>query len=123
VVGVSDPDLGEVTRREMVLLEPGLRRSSREVLALLHPEFVEFGASGRVWDATSIAGALEGETDADRITGRNFVPVRLSGDVVLLTYEAHRGAHVTLRSSVWVRTDGEWRMRFHQGTPAADRAG
>ncbi|MDP9376577.1 MAG: hypothetical protein M3P40_03205 [Actinomycetota bacterium] len=31
------------------------------MVALLHPEFVEFGASGRKWDADAIAGALAAE--------------------------------------------------------------
>ena len=53
-----------------------------------------------------------------------FQAHELADGVVLLTYHSVRTLLLTkqraLRSSVWVRgADGQWRMRFHQGTPAA----
>ena len=50
------------------------------------------------------------------------MPVRLSADVVLLTYRIVADPDDTgsLRSSVWVRELApEWRLRFHQGTRTA----
>jgi hypothetical protein len=49
----------------------------------------------------------------------------LGEDAALLTYRSdttYSAIGVRLvahRSSVWVRTDAGWKMRFHQGTPAA----
>lgn len=40
----------------------------------------------------------------------------LSDEVALVTY---RGAKAN-RASVWIRRDGQWQMRFHQGTPTDD---
>ncbi len=108
--------MAEVIRRELLLLDPAVRCSPRDVLALLHPDFVELGASGRRWDAASITDTLERASDGETVEAREMVAARLADDVVLLTYEAHRPGRVSLRSSVWVRLDGQWRVRFHQGT-------
>lgn len=116
----SDEDLAEVVRRELQLLEPECRARSAAVLALLHPDFLEFGASERRWDPASTAEllALEGSTAAPRAS--DLVPVRLAGDVVLLTYTLHQPNRVSLRSSVWLRHPEQgWVLRFQQGTIAS----
>ena len=53
-------DVQSVVERELVLLQPAVRRDAAQALALLPPEPVEHGASGRVWDRCSIHGALGG---------------------------------------------------------------
>ena len=40
----------------------------------------------------------------------------LAPDVILLLWRASRTAGSSLRSSLWVRSGGRWRQRFHQGT-------
>jgi len=42
-------DRAEVVRRELLLLDPVVRADVGRVRGLLHPDFVEFGASGRIW--------------------------------------------------------------------------
>jgi len=113
----SDEDLREVVRRELQLLEPECRSRPAAVLALLHPDFLEFGASGRRWDAASMAQLLAQQASAVASRVSDLVPVRLAGDVVLLTYTAHQPERVSLRSSVWLRHPQQgWVLRFHQGT-------
>lgn len=108
-------DLDEVVRRERLLLDPEVRAQGQRVAALLHPDFVEHGASGRVWDRDGLVEALPVDPVVIGEAGE-FVPVRLAVNVVLLTYRI-RGARETTRSSVWVRDDAaEWLLRFHQGT-------
>jgi hypothetical protein len=115
----SDEDLAEVVRRELQLLEPECRARPAAVLALLHPDFLEFGASGRRWDAASTAELLAQEASTVASRASDLVPVRLAGDVVLLTYTAHQPNRVSLRSSVWLRhREQGWVLRFHQGTTA-----
>jgi hypothetical protein len=112
----------EVVRVELRLLDPGLRGSHSEVRALLHPDFVEFGASGRVGDRDEIAIAL---AVSPAVSGQalDFAPVELAPNVVLLTYRI-AGEHGPLRSSLWMRKPtGGWLLRFHQGTRAAVREG
>jgi len=57
------------------------------------------------------------------VTIEAFTAARLSEQVALVTFRTVARApgvppRHALRSSVWVRRDGRWRLRFHQGTPA-----
>ena len=114
IMGMDD-DAVEVVGKELSLLRTGVRSSPDAVLGLLHEEFREFGASGRVWDREQIAAALA-EGPGPGAEAEDMRPVRLGDDAVLLTYVARRPDRVTLRSSVWVRGTEGWRLFFHQGT-------
>lgn len=112
---VTSEGLTEVVRRELQLLDPSLRASGKSVVELLHPDFVEYGASGRIWNAAAITSALQADP---RVSGKavDLLPVALSENVVLLTYRIV-GTPGSLRSSVWVKDlQHSWRIRFHQGT-------
>jgi len=112
---VADGDEQEVVERELALLDPAVRRDPERVRALLHPDFVEFGASGRVWDRNSIAAVTSGTVE--RIAATEFTTARLGPDAVLLTYRSDAAGRRALRSSVWVREpQAGWLLRFHQGT-------
>jgi glyoxylase I family protein len=95
-----------------------------DLVDLLTDDFLEFGQSGRVWTRETIAPLLgsspDGSAGAAAPEGGAAAPeleafevTRLGEGVALVTYRAHG----TNRSSIWVRRDGRWRMRFHQGTP------
>ena len=115
-----DPDLAEVVRLERLLLDPSVRSDDDHVTRLLHPQFREHGASGRVWDRAAVVAAM---SDDAAVAGpaEDFEATRLAGGVVLLTYRVPGGAG-SLRSSVWLRAaGGGWQLRFHQGTRSAGR--
>jgi ribonuclease HI len=112
---VVDGDEREVVERELALLDPAVRRDPDRVRALLHADFVEFGASGRVWDRTSIAAVTSGTVE--RILATDVEAVRLGPDAILVTFRSDDQGRRALRSSVWVRDpDAGWLLRFHQGT-------
>src|SRR5262245_12432593 len=88
---------------------------------LLHPDFLEFGSSGRTWDRAEIVAALA-TAGSNGMSVEAFEAHRLAADVVLATYrtvEIASGSEPRrrLRSSLWVRTGDRWLLRFHQGTP------
>ena len=112
----QDPDLAEVIRRERLLLDPANRSDSALVTSLLHPDYVEYGASGKVWDRPAAVEALRADP-AVPDPATDFDAAKLAADVVLVTFRIH-GVSDSLRSSVWVREgSSDWRLRFHQGTP------
>lgn len=112
-----DGDFEAVISRELRLQEPDVRGDADAVRALLHPEFREFGVSGSVWDRDSIVRATEASSGADeRIEARDFHPTRLGPEAVMLTYTTHYRGASALRTSIWVREQGEWLLRHHQGT-------
>lgn len=107
----------EVIRRERLLLDPNVRAQPQLVQALIHPDFVEFGVSGRIWDAESIVIALASETVPIDVTAHDFVAQVLAPGLVQLTFRTSSGERRCLRSSLWVQSeDNEWLLRFHQGT-------
>ncbi|NUR99850.1 MAG: nuclear transport factor 2 family protein [Kribbellaceae bacterium] len=111
---------------ELRLLLPEVRGDAAQVDLLLDPEFVEVGASGRLWDRASIVAALaSGEIiDAEPIEATEVAGVRLADDLVHVTYVSRRsGGTAVRRSSIWRRTRGAWRLYYHQGTPVPGHHG
>src|SRR5262245_6999986 len=99
------------------------RRNQVRLQELLHPNFEEFGRSGRRYSRDEVLYEVVTEREFAPIHAQDFELTELNEEVALLTY---RSAHFdsvgnlyrhTLRSSVWVRTASGWKMRFHQGTP------
>lgn len=111
----GDPDLDEVVRRELRLLDPTVRRSRAGVDILLEPAFREFGASGTVWDRRSMLDLLADDGAAPPRV-EDIVATRLAAEVILLTYRTRRPGRRTLRSSIWRRGEHGWLLHFHQGT-------
>lgn len=82
-------------------------------------DFLEFGASGRTWTATEIRAMLASEERMGDAVVEDFDIVSLGPDAVLATYRMPQ-PHPANRCSIWVRRDGRWVMRFHQGTRRPD---
>lgn len=101
---------------ELELLDPTTRRDADRVRALLHPDFVEIGGSGRRWTRDEIVDVMsfEPERPAPEADDWDFIP--LGADVTLVTYLVTTRDGSTRRSSVWDTSSGAPVMRFHQGT-------
>jgi hypothetical protein len=89
--------------------------------AALAMEFVEFGQSGRRWERAEVLAAMAGDAPRDDIAIDGLEISMLGPNAALATFDfVVTGAHGTLarsrRSSIWVRRDGRWQLRFHQGT-------
>jgi hypothetical protein len=114
----ADAEVAWVVSSELRLLKPEVRRSAADVDRLLHPDFSEFGASGRRWDRVAMIAAIGNElTNGDIPTVSEMNGVRLSDAVVLVTYVTDRPDRRARRSSIWRKVeDGTWRLYFHQGT-------
>ncbi|MFF7333444.1 DUF4440 domain-containing protein [Streptomyces sp. NPDC008150] len=103
---------------EMRLLDPEVRADPARVLELLHPEFTEFGVSGRRWGVESIlavtsggAVSVESPVEVSDVCG-----VVLASGVVHLTYLADNQGRRAWRSSLWRLAETGWQLYFHQGT-------
>ncbi len=113
----------ELRSLELLLMDPVVRRDRERVAGLLTEDFTEFGSSGRVWTRDSTLALLTTETyKAPSV--EDFVCRMLGENVALATYRAVRmkatgERAVTLRSSLWTRESGNWKMCFHQGTPGS----
>lgn len=112
-----------ILKLEEKLLDPNIRKSSRELEELLSDDFIEFGSSGRIFNKQHVIEFLQLES-SDKITIVDFNTSQLSPDIVLATYKSIRyisstGAEASsLRSSIWKLIDNNWKLVFHQGTPS-----
>jgi hypothetical protein len=119
------PSIDRLRDLEERLLASEVRASPAVLDALLDEEFLEIGASGRTFDKRATIALLAAEAPVAR-TLRSFEARVLAPGVVLVTYRVTRHANPphadppfeSLRSSVWRERDGDWRLVFHQGTPA-----
>lgn len=106
---------------EEELLRPEVRRDLVRVAALLTDNFCEVGTSGSLYSKNDVLTALLREKPSIRSLDE-FRTELLQDDVALVTYRVYKHADeaaptVSRHCSVWVRQSGEWRVRFHQGTP------
>ena len=117
-------EINEQDRRELEALEEGLWRAEtrfdREWMeGVLAPDFFEFGRSGRVYSREATLNFPAQPIDA-RLPLKDFDARLLSPDVAQTTYittVVYAGQEqVANRSSLWLRTEGGWRLLFHQAT-------
>lgn len=116
-------DLEEIRSLEEALYRPEIRRSREAVEDLLAEGFMEFGASGRVYERATIIDQLAEQSDDNdgELLASNYALKPISNDAVLLTYETERSyqdgsKRRVLRSSIWKHNGLKWQMLFHQGT-------
>ena len=110
----------EDLRETLLRLETALACANPEgteggLAGLIADGFLEFGASGRTWDAASMRETLAGASPTDPVEILEFEVVELAPDVALATYRIGP-PRPSNRSTIWSRRDGRWQVRFHQGT-------
>lgn len=108
----------QVIASELALLSDRLREDPPSAAALLHPDFTEISASGRL---------LSREETLERITpidggyeAEELIAEQIIDGVILLRFETV-SAHGRARcSALWVRSGDRWLLRHHQGTPVPE---
>ncbi|WP_050616771.1 nuclear transport factor 2 family protein [Bacillus testis] len=114
----NKPSLKELLLElEEKLLKPEIRASKEELTNILSKDFFEFGSSGKVlYKNENISDVGLGVV---HMTLSDFEIHPLSEEIILTTYRIYNEANKqhSLRSSIWKRMDGIWKMHFHQGTP------
>lgn len=114
---------GERALRELEesLWRPETRYDRSWMRRVLHPDFREFGRSGRVYDLARTLDAAVSAFEAE-LPLPDFAVAELAPGVALVTYvsrvRSDGGMLTANRSSLWLRGADGWRLRFHQGTAA-----
>ena|ERR1035438_1457193 len=88
----TDPTVqlaAQLRKCEETLLDPAIRRDRARVAALLADDFVEFGASGKIWTREEILTLLATEEYHPPVI-ESFECVRIAPDVALATYPNFR---------------------------------
>ena len=114
--------VGQLYRMENALADPEVRKSAQAMGAILHADFMEIGASGKIFGRTTVLEFLAKEDDFTAYSITDFAVIPLGDDRALVTFRiparqsgqnTKPGSH---RSSLWVKEGGTWQIRFHQGT-------
>lgn len=117
---LNQADRSELQRLEEDLWRPEIRFDSAQMARVMAPDFFEYGRSGRVYSREDILAAQPEHFEA-QLPLRDFDARLLGPDVAQLTYNSivrYDGEWMSSRrSSIWTRSSGSWRLRFHQGTP------
>ena len=112
-LGAAPTDEEHVVALERSLLTDEVRSDRAAVAALLHADWQEVDRSGRLWtrdDVLDEIGPIEP-------VGFEVVSTdRLGPDTILLLWRTSTEERSTLRSTLWLRSGGQWQARFHQGT-------
>lgn len=128
---VPQHERDEIRSLEEKLHRVEIRRSPTAVAEILAEGFVEFGSSGTIYaDRDELIAGLAAEKcekPSQPIIACDYTFRSISPDAVLVTYRSiqpvdeNSPERNALRSSIWQRIDGRWKMIFHQGTLTVPR--
>jgi hypothetical protein len=114
---MADREVERVLELERELQTKACRNNRARVLELLAPDFLEVGASGRVWDLASSLDLLAAQArDEEEIAVADLTGRRLTDDMILLRWDSSYRGRRARRTSLWRRDPAGWRLVHHQGT-------
>jgi hypothetical protein len=119
---MHEADCAELYRLEQLLALAGAHPTRGELERYIADDFVEYGASGRIWTKGAVIDAMQTWPSMEREVV-DFSVRALSGSVALVTYKSIRQAEppgaprTSLRASIWRQNGTSWELLFHQGTP------
>jgi hypothetical protein len=112
-----------IIEQEIELHQIWFRNNKSIVERLLHPEFREVEESGRSYNFNEIVSLTDNEKRSeDRVHSQDYECINLETNTVLLLYKSAllkpSGEYFAFakRSSIWVKSDNQWQMKYHQGT-------
>jgi len=103
---------------ETDLLDPIFCSDVNVLNALIADDFTEYGQSGAVYDRSTAIRFLSAAKWRN-IEIRDFSIRCLSSHTAVVHYTAvhkHLTEKKSLRTSIWVKEEGVWKLHFHQGT-------
>jgi hypothetical protein len=111
--------LADLRRREPIFHRPEFGTTRAEVESMVDDDFWEVGASGRRYTRNFVLEVLESRArtpEEDLWETSDFRCQELAAGLYLLTYTLRQGERVTRRTTIWRRSEDDWKIVFHQGT-------
>lgn len=117
-------NLDFIREKEVLLHQFEVRKDIKHLKKLLHPELIEIGYSGKTHSFNSTIAEVPNEEKPDySVWSQDFEYIELAPDLIQIIYKEARvdknGAmsRFAKRTSIWVKNNDQWQMRYHQGTP------
>jgi len=82
----------------------------------LDEDFLEFGQSGEIYHRHEILEYLRNAGDRS-IEIMDFHVEKLCKSCCIAKYRWENDGKVANRTSIWIRIDNQWKLKFHQGSP------
>jgi len=122
VNSLTQTDIEELRKLEEELWLSDTRFNEDYMRQVMSSDFIEFGRSGKIYNLEDVLSI--GTQPIKAVLPLPDLNIRqLSSDVVQITYNSAVGreheTEYSRRSSIWTRSEGKWKLRFHQGTPYA----
>jgi len=112
-----------IIEQEKALHKVWFSSDKATVERLLHPEFNEVDESGRSHFFNEILAHMDkAKHSEDKLHSQDFELINLQSRTMLLLYKSAllkpNGEYCAYakRSSIWIESDGHWKMKYHQGT-------
>jgi hypothetical protein len=125
---ITDPKLvqvlDELMQREPIFHRPELGTTRQDFEQMTDPTFWEVGASGRRYNREYVLNTLEKRYQnpiEEAWETQDFHCLEVGLNTYLLTYTLLQGERVTRRSTIWRRTELDWKILYHQGTIVENR--
>lgn len=118
---LSESDLDKLKTLEEELWKGETRFDEKYMRKVMSEDFFEFGRSGRRYTLEDTLSIDSQEIEA-RLPLPDLQIRQIAPEVAQVTYNSavsYSGkVEHARRSSIWTKTEGgDWKLRFHQGTP------
>lgn len=111
--------LEELINQELFLHHPKANITRTDLENIIDARFYEVGALGRYYsreDAINILIERSNNSSKDVWETKGFHCLEIALDTYLLTYTLIQDKRITHRASIWLRSDQNWKILYHQGT-------
>ena len=117
---LSDSDFLKLKQLEEELWLAETRFNRQYMEKIFASDLFEYGRSGRIHSRAKLLSA-EGEEIKARLPLEDLAIRLITESVAQVTYNSYVDfdwvVESARRSSIWSFENGEWKLRFHQGTP------
>jgi hypothetical protein len=117
---ISKEDIDALQKLEESLWIAETRYNDEYMEAVFAPDFFEFGCSGRIYQREAMLEIPAQREIKAKLPLEAFQVRSIVENVVQVTYVSevlYEDIQRCNRSSIWIKTEASWRLRFHQGTP------
>lgn len=108
---------------QLIDLEPVFHKSGyppdRSALEeMVSEDYFEISASGRTYARETVLGVVTARRSETlgNYSCKDFRILELATDTYLVSYELVEEKRSTLRTSIWKKAGGKWKILHHQGT-------
>ena len=118
-MALDNSDIQKLHELEESLWKSETRFNEEYMRTIMAKDFFEFGRSGKIYSIDESLTASYQEIGA-KLPLKDFAIHEIDEKVVLITYISevqYDEIEIGNRSSLWLKNEDGWKLKFHQGTP------